>query len=92
MSAGRPRKAANILRGELPDGEVVVSLAGGERALILNSTADAVLALCDGSRTIDEIAHFVRDTLSIPAGTDVVHDIASVVDELARAGIVVTVA
>jgi hypothetical protein len=84
----RPRQVANVVRGELPDGEVVVSVSGGERALILNSVADAVLELCDGSRTIAEIAQFVRDTLDVPTGADVAGDIAKVIDELARAGVI----
>jgi GGDEF domain-containing protein len=84
----RPRQVANMVRGELPDGEVVVSLTGGERALILNSVADAVLELCDGSRSVSEIAQFVRDTLDVPPDADVAADIAKVIDELARAGMV----
>jgi hypothetical protein len=84
----RPRQAANVVRGELPDGEVVVSVSGGQQALILNSVADAVLELCDGSRTIAEIAQFVRDTVAVPAGADVTADIAKVIDELARAGVI----
>jgi hypothetical protein len=86
------RAAKNLVRGELPDGEVVVSIAGGDTALILNSVADAVLELCDGSRTIDEIAQFVRDTIAVPADADVVNDITTVVDQLARAGVIERVA
>jgi hypothetical protein len=82
------RAAKNLVRGELPDGEVVVSIAGGDTALILNSVADAVLELCDGSRTIDEIAQFVRETVTVPADADVARDIAAVVDQLARAGVI----
>jgi hypothetical protein len=86
------RAAKNLVRGELPDGEVVVSLPGGDSALILNSVADAVLELCDGSRTIDEIAQFVRDTVPVPADIDVVHDITAVVEQLSRAGVIERVA
>ena len=86
------RVAKNLVRGELPDGEVVVSIAGGDTALILNSVADAVLELCDGSRTIDEIAQFVRETVTVPVEVDVAHDIAAVVDELSRAGVIERVA
>ncbi len=84
----KARKVPNVVRGELPDGEVVISVAGGERALILNSVADAVLELCDGSHTIAEIARFVRDTLDVPASTDVARDIAAVIEQLSRAGVV----
>jgi len=88
----RLRAAKNLVRGELPDGEVVVSVAGGDTALILNSVADAVLELCDGSRTVEEIAQFVRETVAVPAEADVAHDIAAVVDQLARAGVIEHVA
>jgi hypothetical protein len=86
------RAANNLVRGELPDGEVVVSIPGGDTALILNSVADAVLELCDGSRTVEEIAQFVRDTVRVPADTDVVRDITAVVDQLSRAGVIERVA
>ncbi|HEY3804337.1 MAG TPA: PqqD family protein [Kofleriaceae bacterium] len=86
------RAAKNLVRGELPDGEVVVSVAGGNTALILNSVADAVLELCDGSRTIDEIAQFVRDTVPVPTDSDVSRDITQLVDQLARAGVIESVA
>jgi Coenzyme PQQ synthesis protein D (PqqD) len=86
------RTAKNLVRGELPDGEVVVSVPGGDTALILNSVADAVLELCDGSRTIEEIAQFVRETVDVPVEADVVHDIAAVVDQLSRAGVIERVA
>ena len=88
MIAARPRIVDGIVRGELTDGEVVVSVRNGERALILNAVGDAVLDLCDGSRTIDEIAAFMRDNMSVPAGVDVADDVRKVVDELSRAGVV----
>jgi GGDEF domain-containing protein len=86
------RAIKDLVRGELPDGEVVVSIAGGETALILNSVADAVLELCDGSRTVEQIAAFVRETIPVPAEADVVRDISTVVDQLARAGVIERVA
>jgi hypothetical protein len=84
----RPKLVDDVVRGELTDNEVVVSVRGGQRALILNALGDAVLDLCDGSRTLDEIAAFVRETLAVPAAIDVSGDIASVIDELVRAGVV----
>ena len=86
------RAAKNLVRGELPDGEVVVSVPGAATALILNSVADAVLELCDGSRTIEQIAQFVRDTVAVPSSADVSGDISAVVDQLARAGVIERVA
>jgi hypothetical protein len=84
----RPRAVETVIRGELTDGEVVVSLPGGARALILNAVGDAVLELCDGSRTAQDIATFLGETLTVPAGADVVRDVTAVLDELIRAGVV----
>lgn len=88
MIAVRPRIADDIIRGELTDGEVVVSLRGGARALILNAMGDAVLDLCDGSRTVDEIAAFVRANVAVPPDADVARDVGAIVDELVRAGMI----
>jgi predicted amino acid-binding ACT domain protein len=82
------RLVSSAVRGELPDGEVVVSVAGGDQALILNSVADAVLELCDGTHTIEQIAQFVRETLHVPVEIDVAADIDAVLKELTRAGVV----
>jgi hypothetical protein len=87
--AVRPKLVDQVMRGELTDGEVVVSRRGGERALILNAIGDAVLDLCDGSRTVEEIAAFLRDNMTIPADADVARDVTAVVDELVRAGVIV---
>ena len=89
MTAVRPRVVDQLIRSELTDSETVVSLRGGGKALILNAVGDAVLDLCDGSRTIEEIAAFLSENLDVPAGTDVVADVRAVVDELSRAGVVV---
>ena len=84
----RPQIVDGIVRGELTDGEVVVSLRGGERAFILNAVGDAVLDLCDGSRTIDQIAAFLRENISVPADADVSRDVSALIEELVRAGVV----
>jgi hypothetical protein len=84
----RPRVVDHLIRGQLTEGEVVVSRRGGERALILNAMGDAVLDLCDGSRTIDEIATFVRQHMTVPDDADVARDVSAVLDELLRAGVI----
>ena len=85
---GRPRRVTEAIRAELMDGEVVVSVGKQERALILNAMADAVLELCDGSRSAGDIAAFIRETLAVPAAANVEADVVAVLDELERAGIV----
>jgi hypothetical protein len=88
VTATKPRRVDNLIRGELTDGEVVISVGGGERALILNAMGDTVLDLCDGSRTAADIAAFVRDTIPVPNDVDVARDVSAVLDELLRAGVV----
>jgi hypothetical protein len=87
----RPRLVEGVTRSELSDAEVVVSVRGGDKALIVNAIGDAVLDLCDGSRTVEEIAAFLRETLRVPDDVDVAADVRAVIDELARAGVIVSV-
>jgi coenzyme PQQ synthesis protein D (PqqD) len=88
VTANKPRRVDNLIRGELTDGEVVISIGGGERALILNAMGDAVLELCDGSRTAADIAALMRDVLAVPKDVDVTRDVSVLIDELLRAGVV----
>jgi pyrroloquinoline quinone biosynthesis protein D len=56
-----------------------------EGVLVLNSTAAAILAQCDGSRNVGDIAA----TLSVQfEGRDVRDDVAALLDRLAARGLV----
>ena len=60
-----------------------------EGAVRLNPTAAAVLELCDGERSVDEIA----DTLSARyEGADVRDDVQGLVDGLTQRGLVIDAA
>jgi hypothetical protein len=83
----RPRRADGVTRAALPDGEAVVQAPGRDRAVILNAVGDAVLSLCDGTRTAAAIAAILRESLAAPAGVDVDGDVARLVDELVAAGV-----
>jgi len=84
----RPRLRPGTIRGELTDGEVVVSASGGDRAVILNAMGDAVLGLCDGSLSVPEITAFVRSELRVPADIDVAGDVSALIDRLIAAGLI----
>jgi hypothetical protein len=86
VTAVRPRIVKELVRAPLSDSESVISVRGGNKALIVNAVGDAVLDLCDGSRSIDDIAAFLRDNLSVPEQVDVERDVGALVDELLRAG------
>ena len=57
-----------------------------EGALTLNETAAGVLKLCDGERTIDDIAQELRSRYD---GADVRADVESLVGAIAGRGLVV---
>lgn len=55
-----------------------------EGALVLNDTAAAVLALCDGTRTIDEIAAALSEQYG---GADVRDDVAELIAGVVEQGL-----
>lgn len=57
-----------------------------EGAVRLNPTAAAVLELCDGKRSLDDIVGVLSDRY---AGADVRGDVAGMIDALARKGVLV---
>ena len=57
-----------------------------EGAVLLNPTAAEVLALCDGERSLDDIASALSERYD---GADVHDDVRELVDALAEKGLVV---
>jgi pyrroloquinoline quinone biosynthesis protein D len=57
-----------------------------EGALVLNDTALEVLQLCDGERTLDEIAAILGERYE---GADVRDDVAELLDGIGERGLVV---
>jgi len=84
----RPRRRDGVVLADLPDGELVAQAAGGATAVILDPIGGAVLELCDGQRTVDQIAAFVCETLAVPDRARVVGDVARVIEQLLAAGVV----
>jgi pyrroloquinoline quinone biosynthesis protein D len=60
-----------------------------EGAVKLNATAVAVLELCDGERSVDDIAGALSEQYG---GADVRDDVAELIDGLAARGLVVDAA
>ncbi len=56
-----------------------------EGVLVLNDTAAAVLALCDGEKTLSEIAAVLGERFG---GADVTTDVLNLLDRLAAKGLV----
>ncbi len=57
-----------------------------EGALVLNETAVEVLELCDGERTLDDIAGMLSERYE---GADVRDDVAELLDGIGERGLVV---
>lgn len=66
-AADRPRRAAGSEVAELAEG-LLVRPAGSRPAHQLNNTASVILELCDGHRTLDQIAVALAQTFGLAAG------------------------
>jgi hypothetical protein len=64
-SPDRLQKAQD-LEIHIVDGQCVVFDTGADRVHYLNPTAALVLELCDGSRSIQQIAGFVQEAYALP--------------------------
>ena len=85
--AGRPQRNAEIPQKDLVT-EYVFYATGVERFHVLNETARAILLLCDGSRTLDEIAAALCETYELdPAAAR--EDVRLLVEDLIRIGVLI---
>lgn len=85
-SAGELRRPAlasgvRLHRDQVRDRDVLLYPEG---ALVLNETAAAVLELCDGTRTIEQIANELSPRYG---GADIRDDVAELIDGVAAQGL-----
>jgi hypothetical protein len=67
LAAPDPLRKAQDLEIHIVDGQCVVYDTGADRVHYLNPTAALVLELCDGSRSVQQIAAFVQEAYELPA-------------------------
>lgn len=79
----RPRRRPDI-RTEPVGGELVLYDAAGGRAGYLNSTAAAIWALCDGERSVAQIATYLAREIG---GEHVASDVTATIDRFKSNGI-----
>jgi len=84
----KPKRAAAVVVTDLPEDEVVVATPDQREALVLNATGAAVLELCDGSRSVDDIVDFICSTLGGADESRVRADVEPLLRRLRAAGIV----
>ena len=84
----RPLTLDGCVQTELSDGELVVSTPDGVTGIILNAIGGAVLELCDGTRTVDDIVVFLCSQFSGTEPKTVSDDVRALLSRLLEAGIV----
>ncbi len=82
----RPKRVKDIIARDV-DEETVLITPDASRALVLNAVGGAVLDLCDGTRTVEEIVDFVCKNVA-GADAEVHKDVAALVAQLIEAGVV----
>ncbi len=80
----QPQRAAGLEVAELPAG-LILRQAHPLRVLQLNNTASAIFSLCDGERTIAEIAGMLAEAFGLPARP--LDEVADCVAELRDSGV-----
>ena len=85
MPLNRPKLATGVRlhRDKVREQDVLLFPEG---ALVLNETALEVLALCDGERTLDDIAGVLSERYE---GAEVKDDVAELLDGIGERGLVV---
>jgi Coenzyme PQQ synthesis protein D (PqqD) len=82
----RPRRTKDVHEYPLGD-ELLLYVAEGARAHALNVSARAIWSLCDGSRTVAEIASVLADDVGRPA-EELRPDVASAIERFEELGLV----
>jgi hypothetical protein len=86
-AATRPARAAHVIEYPLGESEVMLFAEGRQVVHTLNASAWAVWELCDGSRTVRDIAAELGAVVRRPAG-DLVADVTTTVQQLGALGLV----
>jgi hypothetical protein len=83
----RPARAQHVREYPLGESEVILFAEGRQVVHTLNASAWAVWELCDGSRTIHDIAGELSAVVGRPAG-ELVSDVETTVRRLGALGLV----
>lgn len=82
----RPRRRPGVLRQQASGTAVLLRLDGG-MYYTLNGVGERVWDLCDGTRTVPELASAVAEEFDAPAER-IAADVTELVEELAAEGLV----
>jgi PqqD family protein of HPr-rel-A system len=84
MTSARPRLRDDVVSREV-DEELVIYDPVSDRTALLNASAAAVLELCDGHHTCDEIARRVAEIFSVDVEA-IEAEIGTALEEFRRQG------
>lgn len=84
----RPTRVRNLATRRISDDETVVMSEAGT-ALILNEVGAVIIDLCDGTRSVDEIAAIVCASLAGATEERVRADVRAFVSQLSASGCIV---
>lgn len=85
MAASGPLRKSQDLEIHIVEGQCVVYDTGADRVHYLNPTAALVLELCDGSRSVPEIAALVQEAYALPETP--IDDVSRCLQSLSEMGI-----
>lgn len=88
MRIRKPRRVTELSTRRLSDEETVVLSPMGS-AVVLNEVGAVVLDLCDGTRTIADVADVLCESLSGASREQVLADVESFVETLTASGCLV---
>ncbi len=88
MNNRKPHRASDLSTRRLSDDETVVLSPKGS-AVVLNEVGAVVLELCDGTRTVDEVADVLCENLRGASPEQVRADVRSFVETLTASGCLV---
>lgn len=85
-SSGPPRARRDLVLQELGE-EGLLYDREGALVHVLNLTALHVWRLCDGTRSIDQIASAIRGAFQVTDGVDVGRDVSRLLGQLSERGL-----
>ncbi len=88
MDTKRPLRKDGILTRQLDD-EWLLYDTGDESVHVINSMAEFILRMCDGSHSLSEIEQHVREVYLVPDETDLRKDVESIIQNFEGLGIVI---
>ncbi len=88
MDTKRPLQKDGILPRQLGD-EWLLYDTGSESVHVVNSMAEFILRMCNGSHDLSEIEQHVREAYLVPDETDLRKDVENIIQSLEDLGILI---